>query len=115
MPGVVHAGPPFTTTLCRFGSGSRMKISVATCYFPVDADIRRNREYVLRQMHTSREQGADVAHFPEACLSGYAGADFQSYRRYDWDLLETCTRQVLDLTRQLQLWVILGLTHRLTG
>jgi deaminated glutathione amidase len=92
-----------------------MKITVATCHFPVDADIRSNREYVLRQMRTSRGRGADVAHFPEACLSGYAGADFNSYRGFDWGLLEECTRQVLDQARQLRLWVILGSTHRLTG
>ena len=72
-------------------------------------------EYVGRQMRTSRELGADAAHFPEACLSGYAGTDFKSYRGYDWDLLEACMRQVLELARQLRLWVILGSTHRLTG
>ena len=80
-----------------------MKISVATCYFPVDADIRKNRQYVLSQMRWAREHEADVAHFPEACLSGYAGTDFRSYRGFEWQLLEASTRQVLDLSRQLGL------------
>lgn len=92
-----------------------MKITVATCYLPVDADIRRNRQYVSRQMDTAKERGAHVAHFPEACLSGYAGSDFASYEGFDWRLLEECMQQVLDLARQLRLWVILGSTHRLTG
>ena len=55
-----------------------MKLAVATCQFPVDADIRRNGRYVLRQMRAAADQGAHVAHFPEACVSGYAGSDFPS-------------------------------------
>ena len=92
-----------------------MKIRVATCHFPVSSDIHRNRQYVSNQMGAAKEQGADVAHFPEACLSGYAGADFTSYHGFDWKLLEACTQQMLDLAHQLGLWVILGSTHRLTG
>jgi predicted amidohydrolase len=66
-------------------------------------------------MRAAKEQGANVAHFPEACLSGYAGTDFKSHRRFDWNLLEASTAQVLDLARELRLWLILGSTHRLTG
>lgn len=66
-------------------------------------------------MTTAKAEGADVAHFPEACLSGYAGADLPSYEGFDWNLLEDCTRRILDLARQLRLWVILGSTHRLSG
>jgi predicted amidohydrolase len=66
-----------------------MKLSVATCYFPVDADVRRNTQHVLHQMRTARAGGADVAHFPEAALSGYAGSDCSSYHGFDWTLLES--------------------------
>lgn len=92
-----------------------MKISVGTCYFPVDADIRENLQHVLRQVRAAKEQGAQVAHFPEAALSGYAGADFKSYRGFDWDLLKRCTGEVIALARRLRLWVVLGSTHPLTG
>jgi predicted amidohydrolase len=92
-----------------------MKMSVATCHFPVDADISRNEKYVVSQVRSARELGADVAHFPEACLSGYAGTDFKSYRGFDWPRLETATRHVLDVAKQCGVWVILGSTHRLTG
>ncbi len=92
-----------------------MKINVATCQFPTDSDIRSNLQYVSRQMKSAKEQGAHVAHFPEACLSGYAGADFLSYKDFNWDLLEQCTREILELARQIRLWVILGSTHRLSG
>lgn len=92
-----------------------MKISVATCHFPVDADISRNEEYVVSQVRSARKLGADVAHFPEACLSGYAGTDFRSYRGFDWPRLEAASLHVLDVAKQTGLWVILGSTHRLTG
>jgi predicted amidohydrolase len=92
-----------------------MRVRVATCYFPVDADVRRNARHVTRQMRIAAKRGADVAHFPEACLSGYAGSDFTSFRLFDWPLLEACTRDILNLARELRLWVILGSAHRLTG
>ncbi len=92
-----------------------MRLTVATCQFPVDADIRSNLKYVADQMRTARQQNAQVTHFPECALSGYAGTDFPSYTDFNWALLEQCTREVLDLARQLRLWVILGSTHRLSG
>jgi predicted amidohydrolase len=66
-------------------------------------------------MRTARERGADVVHFPEACLSGYAGVDLPSLRGFDWARLEACTRDVLALARQLRLWVVVGSSHPLTG
>ncbi|MQA64009.1 MAG: carbon-nitrogen hydrolase family protein [Actinophytocola sp.] len=90
-------------------------LTVATCQFPVGADVARNSRYVLRQMGFARQQRADVAHFPEACLSGYAGSDFPSYDGFGWGLLERVTRRVVALAGELGLWVVLGSTHRLTG
>jgi predicted amidohydrolase len=92
-----------------------MKLTVATCQFPVDSDIRRNMKYILRQMREAKYRGADVVHFPEASLSGYAGTDFESYEGFDWKLLENSTLKILNIARQLQLWVILGSTHQLSG
>ena len=91
-----------------------MKLTVATCQFPISSDVRNNLRYVVRQVRTAKDRGADVAHFPEACLSGYAGTDFASFEGFDWSLLEECTRKVLDLARELSMWVILGSAHRLT-
>ena len=92
-----------------------MKLRVATCQFPVCPDMRKNPQYVWRQIRTAREKGADVAHFPEACLSGYAGADIPSHDGFDWALLEGCARRVLALARELGTWVLLGSAHQLTA
>src|SRR5215813_8569119 len=90
-----------------------MKLSVATCQFPTSADIQSNFQYVSQLMQHAREQGADVAHFPEACLSGYASADLESYDGFDWQLLHEYTYQLIALAGELELWTILGSTHQL--
>jgi predicted amidohydrolase len=92
-----------------------MKLSVAACQFPTSADIDRNFRHVSQLMQHAREQGADVAHFPEACFSGYAGADCESYEGFDWKLLHERTHQLIDLAGELELWTILGSTHRLSA
>ncbi|WP_462165842.1 carbon-nitrogen hydrolase family protein [Frankia sp. AiPs1] len=103
------------TRILSQGHEAVPEVTVATCQFPVDADVTRNGRYILRQMRSARKHGADIAHFPEACLSGYAGADFPSYEGFDWESLERVTLQILALAGQLRLWVVLGSTHRLTG
>lgn len=90
-----------------------MELSVATCQFPVSKDIRKNLDYILRQMKLAKDKGADVVHFPECALGGYAGEDFNSFRGYDWEYLQNATRSVIDFARQLKLWTVLGSNHRL--
>lgn len=92
-----------------------MKLKVATSQFPTSAEIGKNLQYILRQIHEAKDRGAEVVHFPEACLSGYVDHDFTSYRGFNWRQLAESTPQVLDLANELQIWVILGSTHRLSG
>lgn len=90
-----------------------MPLTIATCQFPVSADVPRNLRYVLRQMKIAKQRGAALAHFSESALGGYAQADFASFRGYDWSLLESATRRVLKRAAELKLWVVLGSNHRL--
>jgi predicted amidohydrolase len=92
-----------------------MRLNVATCQFPTSADPGRNLEHILRQFRIAKEHGADVAHFPEACLSGYVDHDLASYRGYDWRKLSDAAQQALQHAGELKIWVILGSAHRLTG
>lgn len=92
-----------------------MKLVVATCQFPVGRDPAENKRHVLRQMRQSAKRGAHVVHFCEGALSGYAGSDFDSFRGFDWDLLRECSGEVLELARELQVWVLLGSSHPLSG
>ncbi len=66
-------------------------LTVATCQFPVSADIGANLHRVKRQMVTASRRGARVAHFPEGALSGYAGTDFETFAGFGWDRLGEVT------------------------
>lgn len=93
---------------------NKSAIKVATCQFPITGDVNKNLDYILRQMKTAKQNDARVAHFAETALSGYAGADFDSFKGYDWDLLTDSTRKVMALAAELEIWVILGSSHPLT-
>lgn len=88
-------------------------LRAATCQFSVEADIDHNLDYVLRQIETAARQHADVAHFSECALSGYAGVDIPSTDAIDWQRLEEATREVMAAAKRHRLWVLLGSTHRL--
>ena len=92
-----------------------MPLTVATCQFPLSADIAANCRQIIKQMRDACERGADVAHFPEGALSGYAGADFDSFQDFAWKQLKKSTETVMRQAGELGLWVVLGSAHRLTG
>ncbi len=92
-----------------------MKLTVATCQFPVSDDVAANARHIKRQMRAARARGADVAHFCECALSGYAGSDFADYGRFDWPALSARTEQIIELAGNLGLWLVLGSTHPLSG
>ena len=88
-------------------------LKVATCQFPVSADVSANLRFIARQLRSASADGAQVAHFPEGGLSGYAGTDFDTFEGYDWDALHGAMKRVMDLAHELGLWVVLGSAHRL--
>jgi predicted amidohydrolase len=90
-------------------------IRVATCQFAVGADIRRNGTQVVRQIAQAKRGGAEVVHFPEAALSGYAGTDLKSWEGFGWDKLVGETERIQEAAREKKVWVILGSAHRLSG
>ena len=91
------------------------KIRIATCQFPVSDDIISNAEWIKKQLKESAINNVDLVHFPECALSGYAGVDFDSWDNFNWDLLQEQTKEIAELASELNLWVLLGSTHRLTG
>lgn len=91
-----------------------MTLALATAQFAIGADIDGNLAAVARLMRQARDAGAQVVHFPEAALSGYAGVDFETFEGFDWPRLETAARQVMALAGALGLWTVLGSAHRLS-
>lgn len=64
-------------------------------------------------MRTAKVRGAELVHFPECALSGYAGVDFDSFDDFDWKKLKAHTESVRQLAQALNLWIILGTSHPL--
>lgn len=91
------------------------EVRVATCQFPVGAEVDANLRWIERQASEAAEAGARVAHFPEGALSGYAGVDFTSFSGFDWASLRRASERLLDLARELHVWLVVGSAHRLSG
>ncbi len=87
------------------------KLRVASCQFPVSGDIAKNAEAIRRYLRRAKQAQAHLLHTSEAALSGYAGSEFFSFRRYDWDALRCETQRLRELARDLRLWLILGSAH----
>src|SRR6266536_2494116 len=90
------------------------RLRVATCQFPVEGDIASNRRFILRQLCQAAAAGADIAHFSEAALSGYAGVDIVSSAAIDWNRLIAATQSIQAAAKKHRLWVLLGSAHRLS-
>jgi predicted amidohydrolase len=91
------------------------KLVLATCQFPVEVHPEQNLRWIIGQMEVAKAGGAQLVHFPEACLSGYLGAELKSLRQIDWLGMTTCLREIMTAARRLRLWVVVGCNHRLTG
>ena len=89
-------------------------LKVATCQFAVSGSITRNARQIQPLMRKAAKAGADIVHFPECALSGYAGIDFPNFLDYDWHLLREETQHIMALAKELDIWVVLGSCHRLT-
>ena len=87
-------------------------LRVATCQFPVSASIDRNLEYVCRQTAEAAAAGAQLVHFPEAALSGYAGVNLDDWAGFDWDRLRTATEAAQ--ARRWGVWLVVGSAHPLS-
>jgi predicted amidohydrolase len=106
------SGAPAADADLQKGSG---RIRVASCQFPVSADIRVNYGYIEAQIIEAKLKKADVVHFPECALSGYPGSDMKTIDNFNWDLLHQMTDSVISTAKKLKIWVIVGSLHRLSG
>ena len=89
-------------------------IKITTCQFPVSESVEQNSEYIQKFLKKVKKLDADIVHFSECALSGYAGPDFDSFEGYNWSLLVEETKKIMALASKLQIWVVLGSSHKLT-
>jgi len=90
------------------------RLKVASCQFAVTGSIKRNAGRIHKFMAQAGKGAAEIIHFPECALSGYASVDFNSFDGYNWELLEAETKKIMRLAAEFGLWVVLGSSHRLT-
>ncbi len=87
------------------------RLRIATCQFPVSENIRKNAAYIRRYIKKASDNQADIVHFSETALSGYAGVDIENFDGYDWGLLRLETHEIMALAKKLAIWIVLGSTH----
>lgn len=90
-------------------------LKIATCQFAVGASIKRNCRQITEFLRKAKKARADIVHFNECALSGYAPVDFKTFDRFDWQLLLVETEKIIALAGKLRLWIVLGSTHGLAG
>lgn len=93
--------------------GSNGQLKIAACQFPVSANIAENASWIESQMREAATGGAQLIQFPECGLSGYPGVDLKKLEGYPWDSLRSCTESIMELARELHVWVLLGSIHPL--
>jgi len=90
------------------------KVKVATCQLRVGGNLSTNASGIRGQIDEAARMKADIAHFPECALTGYAGTDYKSWDDFDWDELMAETRTLRRHIAKRKIWVILGSAHRLS-
>ncbi len=90
------------------------KLIIASCQFPISADVTENARWIRKQMKDAKKRNAHIVHFPECALSGYGGADIKNINDFNWEEIRLQTEQILTLAKELQVWVVLGTSHQLS-
>ncbi len=86
-------------------------LRVATCQFPVSADVAANGNYIRNFMHEAASKNAHLLHTSEGCLSGYAGFDIPTFENYDWNALRKEIAGLRTLAKELNMYLVLGSAH----
>jgi deaminated glutathione amidase len=86
-------------------------LTIATCQHAIDADTNTNLSSILKQMNVARGSGAEIAHFPECNLSGYAGEEFPKIDPKKDAILQKALDKICEQAGSLGIWVILGSHH----
>jgi predicted amidohydrolase len=105
--------PEPTTPASRPENDSRPaeKLRVATCQFPVTANVVENAKYIRDFIHQAADAGAHLLHTSEASLSGYFGVDVPSFQDYDWNVLRRETTGLRSVAKDRGIWLVLGSAH----
>lgn len=91
------------------------KFCLAIAQQPITGDARKNGSKVRELMHEAAAGGARLVQFPEGTLSGYAKNPIKDWAEVDWQIVREELESIVDLARDLKIWVVLGSAHPLTS
>jgi len=84
------------------------KLTLATCQYPVSDSIPKNTRYIIKQISGAKFRKADIVHFSECNLTGYAGIDFHSFDVQNEEIINDSMGRICTLAGELGIWLILG-------
>lgn len=87
------------------------KIKIATCQFAVGSNVRRNAAQMISMMQRAARRRADLVHFPESALSGYAGVDHDTLDDFDRAALDEAFARVRDAAGKYKIHTVFGGIH----
>lgn len=91
------------------------RFRIAAAQLPISGDARQNGERVRAAMREAAAGGAQLVHFPEGMLSGYAKNPIQDWAEVNFGVVRQELEAVMALAAELRLWVVLGSAHPLTA
>jgi predicted amidohydrolase len=89
------------------------KLRIASCQFPVTADISKNSKYIQRFIRKAALNKADIVQFPETSLCGWGKWNNPAFKKFNFEALRKETSVIQKLAAEKKIWVILGSAHRL--
>jgi predicted amidohydrolase len=95
-------------------STSARRFNIAAAQLPITGDARQNGAQVRAAMREAAAGRAQLIHFPEGMLSGYAKHPILDWAEVDFGVVRQELEAVMALAADLGLWVVLGSAHPLT-
>jgi len=90
-------------------------ITIASCQFEVSNNVLQNHSSIQELIKEAHIQNADVAHFPECCLTGYGGIQLKSIKLEGFELVLSSIEEIKKMAARLGIHVILGTHYFIEG
>lgn len=87
------------------------KLKLACVGFEVSGDIDSNWRAIERWTGRAADEGAELVHFPETCLTGYYRAHVGRMDDIDRSLLARRSDDIAELAAKKGVWIAYGTTH----
>ncbi|MEH6402973.1 MAG: carbon-nitrogen hydrolase family protein [Sneathiella sp.] len=90
------------------------KLPIAVAQSLITKDVKENGRHIRDLMTQASQSGARLIHFPEGALSGYVKTQITDWKSVDWDLVHKELQMVMEKSKCLGIWTVLGCNHKLT-